>query len=219
MRLRAPNLSVFTRSGSQARCRMRTGRIRSCRVLLRLGRRVLARGRAASTQADRRSLAVTLRLTRSGEALLARRLGGVRARMHARGTTTGGTRTAAARTRALLRVEHFRTSAGSWMPNQANLTARGRNFVRSLRGKLIAVARLRCDGHDANVRATSDTTSRLSRARAALFCDALRRLGIRMRPTLAGHGDSQPIAPNTDKAGRAKNRRVEVTITHRPRRP
>jgi len=219
MRLRAPTVSVFGRSSSEARCRMRTGRIRTCRVRLRLGRRVLARGSAASTQAGRRSLTVTLRLTRVGEALLARRLGGVRARMHARGATTGGTRTATARTRALLRVEHFSTPAGSWIPNQAELTARGRSFVRSLRGKLIAVARLRCDGHDANVRATSHTTSRLSRARAALICAALTRLGIRSQPTLAGHGDSQPIASNTDKAGRAKNRRVDVTITHRPRRP
>jgi VCBS repeat-containing protein len=219
MRLRAPDLSVFGRSGSQARCRLRTGRIRTCRVRLRLGRRVLARGSASSTQAGRRSLTVTLRLTRFGEVLLARRLGGVRARMHARGATTGGTRTATARTRALLRVEHFRTPAGSWIPNQAELTARGRSFVRSLRGKLIAVAGLRCDGHDANVRATSHTTSRLSLARAALICDVLRRLGIRSQPTLAGHGDSQPIASNTDKAGRAQNRRVEVTITHRPRRP
>ena len=219
MRLRAPDLSVFGRSGSRARCRMRTGRIRTCSVRVRLGRRVLARGRAPRTQAPRRSLTVRLELTRSGRALLARRLGGVRVRMHASGATTGGKRTATARTRALLRVERFRTPARSWIPNQAELTARGRRFVRSLRGKLIAVARLRCDGHDANVRATSHTTSRLSRARAALFCDALKRLGIRSRPTLAGHGDSRPIAPNTDKAGRAKNRRVEITITHRPRRP
>jgi streptogramin lyase len=219
MRLRAPDLSVFGRSGSQARCRMRIGRIRTCSVRLRLGRRVLARGRAASTQAGRRSLTVTLELTGSGRALLARRLGGVRVRIHARGATTGGTRTATARTRALLRVEHFRTPAGSWIPNQADPTARGRRFVRSLRGKLIAVARLRCDGHDANVRATSHTTSRLSLARAALFCDALRRLGIRSQPTLAGHGDSQPIASNAARSGRAQNRRVEVTITHRARRP
>jgi Bacterial Ig domain len=219
MRLQAPAVLVFGRSGSQARCRMRTGRIRSCRVRLRLGRRVLAHGRAASTQRRRRSLTVTLELTRFGQALLARRVGGVRLRMHARGATTGGTRTAAVRKRALLGVEHFRTPAGSWTPNQATLTARGRSFVRSLRGKLIAVARLRCDGHDADVRAGTNTTSPLSRARAAMFCAALRRLGIRSQPTVAGHGDSQPIASNTVKSGRAKNRRVEVTITHRPRRP
>jgi outer membrane protein OmpA-like peptidoglycan-associated protein len=97
------------------------------------------------------------------------------------------------------------------------LTARGRGFVRGLRGKLIAVAGLRCDGHDANVGAATVTGSRLSLARAALLCDALAKLGVRARPRLAGHGDSQPVASNATVSGRARNRRVEVTLTHRPR--
>ena len=219
MRLTAPSLSVFGRAGSQARCRMRTGRIRSCTVRLLVGGRVIARGRAASEGAGRRGLTVTLKLTAFGRTLLERRLGGVRTRMRARGATTGGARTAAAHTRAILRVERFTTPAGSWIPDRATLTARGRSFVRGLRGKLIAVASLRCDGHDANVRGTSLTTSRLSLARATVMCAALRTLGVRSRPQLAGHGDSDPIASNATRSGRAKNRRVEVTITHRPRRP
>jgi predicted extracellular nuclease len=219
MRLEAPRLSVFGRSGSRARCRVRSGRIRSCTIRLLVGRRTLARGSAKGKQGGSRGLAVALRLTPFGHALLERRLGGVRARMRARGATPGRARTAAARTRAILRVEHFTTPAGSWLPDQAKLTARGRSFVRGLRGKLIAVASLRCDGHDADLRGTSVTTSRLSLARAATMCVALRTLGVRPRPRLAGHGSSDPIASNATRSGRAKNRRVEVTITHRPRRP
>ena len=219
MRLEAPRLSVFGRSGSRARCRVSSGRIRSCTIRLLVGRRTLARGSAKAKQSGSRSLAVALRLTPVGHALLERRLGGVRASLRARGATPGRARTAAARTRAILRVEHFMTAAGSWVPNQAKLTARGRSFVRGLRGKLIAVASLRCDGHDAGLRGTSVSTSRLSLARAATMCDALRTLGVRPRPRLAGHGSSDPIASNATRAGRAKNRRVEVTITHRPRRP
>ena len=215
MRVQAPSLSVFGRSGSRARCRMRTGRIGSCTVRLRAGGRVLARGAATSPRTDRRQLMVTLRLTAPGRALLARRLGGVRTRVRARGATSGGARRATARTRAILRNERFTTPAGSWTPNQATLTASGRKFVRGLRGKLIAVATVRCDGHDANVRATSTTTSRLSLARAAAMCDALRRLAARATPRLVGHGNAQPIASNATASGRAKNRRVEVTITHR----
>jgi hypothetical protein len=218
MRLQALSLSVFGRSGSEARCRMRTGRIRSCTVRLLVGRRVLAQGRARSTRAGRRSLTVTLRLTAFGRTLLARRLGGVRTRIRARGATSAGARRAAAGTRAILRVEHFTTPAGSWVPDEATLSARGRSFLRSLRGKLIAVASLRCDGHDANVRATAATSSRLSLARAAVMCDALRELGVRSPPKLAGHGDSEPITSNATESGRAENRRVEVTVTHRPRR-
>ncbi|HWM12035.1 MAG TPA: PKD domain-containing protein [Solirubrobacteraceae bacterium] len=219
MRLEVPRLSVFGRSGSRARCRVQSGPIRSCTIRLLAGRRTLARGSAEGTQGESRSLAVALRLTASGHALLERRLGGVRVAMRARGATPGGVRTAAARTRAILRVEHFMTPAGSWVPDQDKLTARGRNFVRGLRGKLIAVASLRCDGHDADLRGTSVTTSRLSLARAATMCDALKTLGVRPRPRLAGHGSSDPIASNATRSGRAKNRRVEVTITHRPRRP
>jgi outer membrane protein OmpA-like peptidoglycan-associated protein len=219
MRLEAPRLSVFGRSGSRARCKVRSGQIRACTIRLLVGRRTLARGSAKGKQRGSRSLAVALRLTAYGHALLERRLGGVRASMRARGATPGRARTAAARTRAILRVEHFMTAAGSWVPDQAKLTARGRSFVRGLRGKLIAVASLRCDGHDADLRGTSVTTSRLSLARAATMCDALRTLGVRPRPRLAGHGSSDPIASNATRSGRAKNRRVEVTITHRPRRP
>jgi hypothetical protein len=124
---------------------------------------------------------VTVRLTQFGRTLLARRLGGVQARMRARAATSGGARTATARTRAILRVERFTTPAGSWAPGRAGLTERGRRFVRSLRGKLIAVASLRCDGHDANLRGSAVVSSRLSVERARVMCDALGRLGVRGR--------------------------------------
>jgi Calx-beta domain len=218
MRLRTPRLSVFGRSGSRADCRMRTGRIRSCSIRLLVGRRILARGGATSQAPGRHTLSVTVKLTRFGRTLLAHRLGGVRSRIRARGATSGGARTARAYTRAVLRVERFTTPAGSWVPGRAGLTARGQHFVHGLRGKLIAVASLRCDGHDANLHGTAVTSAPLSRARAAVMCRALRQLGVRARPRLVGHGESEPISSNTTASGRAKNRRVEVTITHRPRR-
>ena len=215
MRLRVPRPSVFGDSGSRARCRMRSGRIRACRVRLLAGGRALAEGSASRDGAGRRRLTVTLELTGHGRALLERRLGGVRARVRARGITSGGIRRVTARTRALLRREHFTTPAGAWMPERAILTARGRSFVRSLRGKLIAVVGIRCVGHDANVRGSTVTTSRLSSTRAAVMCDAL---GVAARQRLAGRGDSEAIASNATAAGRAKNRRVEVTVKHRPGR-
>jgi outer membrane protein OmpA-like peptidoglycan-associated protein len=133
----------------------------------------------------------------------------------AAGATSGGSRSARARTRAILSVEHFVTPPGSWLPNQAALSARGRRFLRSLPARLIAVRAVRCDGYSANVRAHSPDAARISVARAAVVCAALHHLGINATRTVIGHGDSRPLAPNTTAAGRARNRRVEVTITHR----
>jgi hypothetical protein len=153
---------------------------------------------------------VRLRLTRSGRALLEHRVGGVRATLRARAATSGGVRRATARTRALLKVEHVTTPPGSWTPGETTLTARGKRFVRGLRGKLIAVAALRCDGHAAD-RSAALGSVKISRARAATMCAALRVAAPR---TIVGHGDAVPVAPNDTEAGRARNRRVEVTIRH-----
>jgi hypothetical protein len=216
IRVDAPSASVFGRNGSPVRCTARTGLLRSCSVSLRRGGRVLARGRAS--RSDVRVLTVRLRLTAYGRALLARHLGGVQVRVTATAATNGGTRSARARTRALLAVEHVVTPPGSWTPNEAALSARGRRFLRSLRTRLVAVASVRCDGYSAKVREESINATRISVDRAAAVCAALRRFGVTGPRTVAGHGDARSIASNTTAAGRARNRRVEVTIRHRPTR-
>jgi hypothetical protein len=210
-------LSVFGPAGSEARCRMRSGRIRACTVRLVLAGHVLAQG-SARGRAGARSLTVRLRLTSRGRALLAERLGGVRARLRAQARTSGGAHTATARTRALLQVERFTTPPGSWLPGQAALSARGHRFLRSLRGRLIVVAALRCEGHSAQLRALAVSTDPLSLARAVHLCRALVRLGLAVRPTVRGRGTAKPISDNTTESGRAKNRRVVVTVTHRATR-
>lgn len=216
IRVDAPSASVFGAAGSPVRCTARTGLLRSCRVTLLSGGRVLARGRASGS--DARVLTVRLRLTASGRTVLVRHLGGVRVRVTATAATSGGTRSARARTRALLAVEHVVTPPGSWTPNEAALSARGRRFLQSLRTRLIAVAAVRCDGYSAKVREESINATRISVDRAAAVCAALRRFGVTGRRTVVGHGDSRSIASNTTAAGRARNRRVEVTIRHRPTR-
>jgi VCBS repeat-containing protein len=215
MRVRTPPLSVFSRAGSRVRCRIASGAISACTARLLHRGRVLARGRATATGPAARGVTVKLRLTRQGRALLARRVGGVPAAVRAQGATSAGPRSARARTRALLAVERFTTPPGSWLANEAALSARGRRFLRGLRGRLIAVAAVRCDGHAARVRAHSRNATRISLARAAVTCAALESLAVNAPTTVVGHGDSRPIASNHTASGRARNRRVEVTITHR----
>jgi alpha-tubulin suppressor-like RCC1 family protein len=213
LRLSVARLTVFGPRGAVG-CRMATGRISSCTVKLWARKRVVARGTCAATGAGKRHLLVRLRLTTAGRRLLAGHLGGVRARVRATGSAGGKRRTAARRTRAVLAVEHFTTPPGSWIPGQAALTPAGRQFVRALRGKLIAVSSARCDGFAANV--PGDGNGMLvSLNRARVTCRSLRRLGVTVKPKSAGHGNSDPIASNTTESGRAKNRRVEVTVRHR----
>ncbi len=62
----------------------------------------------------------------------------------------------------------------------------------------------------------ADANQRLSEARARAVTEALSRAGIDASRMLArGMGQTQPLAANTDDAGRAKNRRVEI-IVQRP---
>jgi outer membrane protein OmpA-like peptidoglycan-associated protein len=39
-----------------------------------------------------------------------------------------------------------------------------------------------------------------------------------VRTRVIGHGTAEPIAPNDTASGRATNRRVVVTVRHRPSR-
>ena len=192
MRLRVLGVSVLGRTGARARCVMRTGRVRSCNVRLLRGRRLVARGRAAGAPATRRT--VELRLTRYGRALLTRRLGGVRVRARATGATSAGLRHAGARSRALLAVEHATTPPGAWQPDRAALTARGRRFLRRVRGRLIAVSALRCHGY------TGQAPCRRPRRAHAQppACRADLR-GARPRPPTRGSQGLRPRRRQTDR--------------------
>lgn len=204
-RLRAGRVSLFGRSGARTRCVVENGTVGACTARLVAGGRRIATGR--TTGANRRAHDVPLRLTRYGKALLGRRLGGVRATLELR----SGTLRATARTRAMLKVERVTTPPGSWTAGETGLSPRGERFVRSLRSRLVRVAAIRCDGHAAD-RAPGLTSVLISRARAATLCAAL---DVTAPQTVVGHGDTEPIASNASESGRATNRRVEVTITHR----
>lgn len=74
------------------------------------------------------------------------------------------------------------------------------------------------DGHTDNrpirsaLKKKFPTNKELSEARAANAAQALTEGGLGAATT-HGYADTQPVAPNTTDAGRAKNRRVEVRVT------
>jgi hypothetical protein len=164
-------------AGSDGQCRLPALGARDLPHGDRLARRV-PRASDGAREADRlgvrtgirHAVAVRLRLTAYGRRVLGRTLGGVGARVQA--STRGASWTV--KRRALNGTERFVTPAGSFAPDQAELTPRGKRFLARMAGRLRAVKSARCDG-----------------------CSA---------------GDT--IARDASDAGRAKNRRVVVTVRH-----
>lgn len=72
--------------------------------------------------------------------------------------------------------------------------------------------RIEVSGHTDNV-GKAEVNKRLSRARAKSVRDYLEKQGVEAeRMDYAGYGMEQPVESNKTKAGRAKNRRVEVKV-------
>jgi OmpA-OmpF porin, OOP family len=101
--------------------------------------------------------------------------------------------------------------------DRAQLTPKAGATIERIAGKLRARRKqVRVDGYTDSI--GSDAYNlRLSRRRAAAVTAALRaELPGRIGVTARGHGESNPIAPNTNggednPAGRAKNRRVTIS--------
>jgi outer membrane protein OmpA-like peptidoglycan-associated protein len=70
------------------------------------------------------------------------------------------------------------------------------------------------DGHTDDI-GTPSSNRVLSYKRAQAVKEYLKEMGIdEKRLITVGHGEEQPIAPNTSSEGRAKNRRVIMTLRH-----
>jgi hypothetical protein len=111
---------------------------------------------------------------------------------------------------------HIVTPPGSWVGNRAILTKRGERFVHALRKRLRAlnVTQLRCDGYTARAPGVHPEPLPLSRARAIRICAQLRQASLKSAPRIVPHGGTDPIASNHHEAGRAVNRRVEITVVY-----
>ena len=76
--------------------------------------------------------------------------------------------------------------------------------------------RLRIEGHTDNT-GRADFNSQLSQGRAEAVRNALIERGIEADRLIAqGFGSSRPIATNSNQAGRARNRRIEIKVVRTP---
>jgi outer membrane protein OmpA-like peptidoglycan-associated protein len=101
----------------------------------------------------------------------------------------------------------FQTGSAALRPGAADK-------LRTLAGYLHAhpAQGVRIDGFTDAVGSAASNIA-LSRARADSVAHALSEQGVNpQRLSLTGHGEADPVASNTDAAGRQLNRRVEVTL-------
>ena len=108
----------------------------------------------------------------------------------------------------ILSTSKVRFATGSATIDRGNedLLQRLAQTARSCSGSLIVV------GHT-DSRGAADTNQALSLARAQAVGDALVQLGIETnRVSAKGVGESNPIAENETPEGRAKNRRIAITV-------
>ena len=96
----------------------------------------------------------------------------------------------------------------------AELTAESETLVGDLAALALrcAEARIEVAGHT-DSRGDAEMNQRLSQARAAAVAEALENAGVSGdRLEAVGYGPSRPIANNDSAEGRAKNRRIELTV-------
>jgi outer membrane protein OmpA-like peptidoglycan-associated protein len=98
-------------------------------------------------------------------------------------------------------------------PDRATLTTTGRRFLDRIHARARNVGSVRCTGHTAEVPGGNGGGA-LSRRRAHTACRYLRALGLDADYRAVGVGNHHPRADNDTEAGRARNRRVQITITH-----
>jgi len=108
-------------------------------------------------------------------------------------------------------------ASGSW-----EMAPQGKQIIAKMAAKLAPTqqSKLVVNGYTDNAPVGRDLTRRgvttnqeLSQRRADAVMQFLISQGVNPELTAAqGHGDTDPVAPNDTPAGRAQNRRVEITL-------
>ena len=101
----------------------------------------------------------------------------------------------------------FDTGSAAIQPSNAALLSEIASVVRSCPGELTV------EGHTDN-QGNADANKALSRERALAVRHALGQLGVDAERVVAvGYGAERPVADNLTATGRAKNRRITISVT------
>ena len=104
----------------------------------------------------------------------------------------------------------FATDSATLRPGAVDRLAALADYLRNERGVRVAI-----EGHT-DARGTDAYNHDLSERRAMAVRDAMDQLGVtRARFSVAGFGESRPVASNATPQGLRQNRRVEITLLGR----
>jgi CshA-type fibril repeat protein len=196
-------------------CLISRGAIARCTVTVTavVSRRAVVVGRGAVTTTSRQSLrkvTVKIALSALGRSLTARPGGGrftftavVLQRGRSGSNVARGTTSVVAKTFRLARSIRFGTDAHAVGKSDAS-------YLRGVRSKLTGTRAITCVGH-ADSRGGSRAALTLGARRAKAAC-AILASGRRFTVHIVSRGDRAPIGRNNTAAGRARNRRVDITI-------
>lgn len=207
-------------------CRLDRGAIRSCGIRAYA---VVANGRGGARRvfigSGKRTLrapagalaAVSVKLNARGRGMLAGTLAGVKTSFEARATTFGWPvrLRAKARTRLFPPQRFIVPNDGLFESDSAALMPDGQRFLRHLGERLRGVRALECVGFT-DALGAAEYNERLGRARARTVCDFLAQMPAirKAKRTISSQGENRPRASNATAAGRALNRRVELTVRY-----
>lgn len=220
-----PQLTTRVGSGAAAvvgddgtltlRCALADATLRGCTVVVSAGGRALGSG-SASVRGGTGAASVTVRLGARGRAELAAALGGVRVTVTITATTRDGRRIVKrVRVTLFAKRQQVVTLPGAFEPDGAALTPAGDAFLRDVARRLRGARAIVCTGFTATrgEQGSDEAAAALGLARGRAACALLRRHGVKITLTARSGGRSEPLAGNRDEDGRARNRRVELTIT------
>jgi outer membrane protein OmpA-like peptidoglycan-associated protein len=207
-------------AGTLARCEVRayvtvTQNGKRKRVLVGQGRtpkRVEQGGGSTTSGGGAREATVLVKLNGRGRQV-ACNAGGARVTFDVRAFARQG---GSVRTSTSARVRTPRLivvpSDGMFGSGRVDLMPRGVRSLLKIAHRLKAVPAIRCTGHtDSDGGAAYNSALGLARARTT--CRFLRRHGVRSHMRMSSAGESRPRATNRTARGRARNRRVDISIT------
>jgi outer membrane protein OmpA-like peptidoglycan-associated protein len=195
-----------------ATCAVTIGTARRCSVTARAGSTVVASG-TTILKAPAARVVVRLTVNAAGRKAVARKGGRVDLVVTALVTPTSGPVLAATTASTLIAKTVTITLSADvlFSSGSAVLTTAAKATIASLGRHLKGSRAARCDGHtdsDGSAAANLD----LGKRRAAAVCSILARY-VR-KTTTRTFGESRPIASNATAKGKARNRRVEITVTN-----